>query len=132
MADNTSTKFQVGQVWSYKTRLHETSSTLTVVKIDPGPDGTEDIISIHIAGLRLLSRNGQHLNHFQHLPIGKSALEESVLELLQESASLPNHKEGYDTWRKAFDSGKAGWFTIPVSECLQGVEVITAKQETEE
>ncbi len=129
MADNNSTKFQAGQVWSYKTRPHETSSTLTVVKIDPAPDGMEDIISIHIAGLQLLSRNGHYLNHFQHLPIGKSALEESVLELQQENVSLPNHKEGYDTWRKAFDAGQAGWFTIPVSECLQGVEVIIAKQE---
>ena len=56
------------------------------------------------------------------MPISPDALKESVTELVNQTESLPNFEEGYEIWREAFDSGKAGIFTISVKECVEFME----------
>lgn len=34
----------------------------------------------------------------------------------------PAYQEGYATWRKAFEQGEAGIFTVPVAEIVEFVE----------
>jgi hypothetical protein len=115
-------EFAVGQVWNYKTRSVEPGSTLTIVRIDRFQTAT--IIHISLADVRVkspLAPNGIS-SEASHVPIAESALRDSVTTLAGTTDRLPNYQEGYKIWREAFDAGKAGYFTISVSECVDVFE----------
>jgi hypothetical protein len=114
--------FSVGQVWEYQTRDQEVGSTLTVVQIDT-LKGYE-IIHISIEGLRIKSPHtpSGYSESVSHLPIAPEALKTSVTQLKSQTDELPEYKEGYQIWREAFDSGEAGFFTIPVAACVSYME----------
>ena len=115
-------EFSVGQIWEYKTRATELGSKVTILKIDFLND--QEIIHIYVGGLKL--KNPQSSTGYgediSHMPISPDALKESVTELVNQTESLPNFEEGYEIWREAFDSGKAGIFTISVKECVEFME----------
>ena len=115
-------EFSVGQIWEYKTRATELGSKVTILKIDFLND--QEIIHIYVGGLKL--KNPQSPTGYgediSHMPISPDALKESVTELVNQTESLPNFEEGYEIWREAFDSGKAGIFTISVKECVEFME----------
>ena len=116
-------KYQVGQVWSYKARLPDIGSTLTVVRVEP--DAALGNI-IHLSVLDLNMQNPQvpgGLTHeFLHLPMSEAAVDQSVVNLIDENAELPDYVEGYNVWRHAFEKQEAGIFTLTVAECLDIVE----------
>jgi len=45
-----------------------------------------------------------------------------VTKLIETAKRLPDYEDGYDEWRKAFDKGKAGVFTITVKESIDVME----------
>lgn len=49
-------------------------------------------------------------------------MDESVTELKNEKAKLPDYTEGYAYWKKEFDYGTARVFSIPVSEIVNSME----------
>jgi hypothetical protein len=49
-------------------------------------------------------------------------LEQSCIKVVGHSKLNPQYREGYAEWRKAFDEGHAGIFTIPVAEIISFVE----------
>lgn len=114
--------FEVGQVWRYETRPNETGSLLTVVKIED-VDGAK-VVHISLAGLKIEGpmAEGGFVETVGHLPISEEALAGSVTELVRVSQGLPDYEEGYKQWREAFDRGQAGYFTLPVSECVAAIE----------
>ncbi len=120
--DTDESKYKVGQVWSYKNRPQDSNSAFAVVKVESAP-GYGNIVHISITGLRVKNpREPQGYSDFiSHMPFSEDAIDKSVGKLLMDRAELPDYREGYETWRREFDAGEAGVFTISVAE---GVEVM--------
>lgn len=114
--------FQIAQVWHYDTRPIDTGSTLTIVKIDV----IDEIRIIHISLEGVKVKNQQAPSGYGstigHLPIEEETLKNSVTKLVKANAKLPDFEEGYKMWKEAFDNGNGGYFTIPVSECVEYIE----------
>ena len=110
--------FQVGQVWKYKTRTNEISSTLTILKID---NFDETIIHISVNNLKIKSGN-DFQNILQHSPISVKALKKSVIKVIENIETTEDFQEGYKLWKSAFDSGEAGVCSITVSEIVTFIE----------
>lgn len=118
-------QYSVGQEWNYKTRLTEKNSTLTILKIEEYPE-TGKVIHISVSGLKMknpASPTG-YAENLSHLPISEEALSNSVTTLKKETYKKPDSLEmdGYSYWKKEFDNGNAGIFTIPVSEIVSTME----------
>lgn len=115
------TPFSPGQNWKYNTRPGEEQSTLTILKIEPDQNPKiKSIVHIAVHGVRIVGRDGNVQSELPHMPISELALRTSVKEMVGSTpVTLP---EGYSLWKSAFDSGKAGTFSIPVSECVATVE----------
>ena len=114
--------FSIGQVWSYNNRPQDQDSSLTIVHIDNANDTT--IIHIALQGVKVknsTSPNG-YTNSIGHLPVGIEAMRESVRKLQSTVDTLPDYEDGYKQWKTAFDSGDAGFFSIPVCEIVNYVE----------
>lgn len=118
-------EYSVGQEWNYKTRPAEATSTLTILKIEEYPK-TGKVIHISISGLKM--RNPDSPTGFaeklSHIPISEEALDKSVTKVYKENSTIPDSIEmdGYSYWKKEFDKGDAGVFTIPVSEIVNSME----------
>ncbi|MDH5035534.1 hypothetical protein [Chryseobacterium cucumeris] len=118
-------QYSVGQEWNYKTRPTEKNSTLTILKIEEYPE-TGKVIHISVNGLKMknpASPTG-YAENLSHLPISEEALNNSVTTLKKETYKKPDSLEmdGYSYWKKEFDNGNAGIFTIPVSEIVSTME----------
>ena len=116
--------YKVGQIWKYETREGEENSTLKIVGVE-SHEKLGDIINVYVCGLRILNSNSDNklFEEIQHLPFSKDAIDRSVIKLIDNTKNLPNFKEGYDEWRRAFDSGDAGIFTITVKESIEAMEM---------
>jgi hypothetical protein len=123
-------KYKVGQEWNYKTRKGEENSTLKILKIEEYPTHGK-VIHLSISGLKVINPDSKEgiAEEFSHIPISEKALDESVTELKNEKVKLPNKIDGYDYWKKEFDQGIAGVFSISVSEIVDLMEesIITGK-----
>jgi hypothetical protein len=112
-------KFVPGQVWAYKTRQSEESSTLTILKVEELPKlGT--IIHIRVDKIRLRNcTGGPEPSKFEHMPFTREAIERSVTKMVREG-SIPDYQEGYDEWLKAC----GGVYTITVAEAVRAGEEV--------
>ncbi|HEU4669189.1 MAG TPA: hypothetical protein VFR91_00655 [Dyella sp.] len=112
-----------GQVWSYKARPGESGSTLLINKIESDPK-LGAIYHISVLGVLVKNRHAPSgvTHELPHLPVSKQTLEVSCIKLLGQSKPNPGYLEGYAEWKRAFDQGHAGVFTIPVSEIVGIVE----------
>lgn len=115
--------FKEGQVWSYRARSEDQGSMLLINKVESdaklGP-----IFHISVSGVKVKNKRapGGVTEDLPHFPVSKQTLEQSVVKLERMAAPNPAYREGYATWKQAFDSGKAGVFTIPVAEIVGVVE----------
>lgn len=118
-------KYSVGQQWNYKTRPTEKSSTLKILKIEEYTE-TGKVIHISVGGLKMKSPASPtgYAENISHIPISEEALDKSVTSLKNETEKKPDSLEmdGYSYWKKEFDKGNAGIFTIPVSEIVETME----------
>lgn len=116
-------KYKVGQEWNYKTRKEEESSTLKILKIEEYPKHGK-IIHISIGGLKVGNTDVEKgfANEFTHIPISEIALDKSVTKLKNEKVKLPDSIDGYSYWKKEFDQGIAGIFSISVYEIVDLME----------
>jgi hypothetical protein len=123
MTDALAQEFKEGQVWSYRTRVNEQGSTLLINKVESEPK-LGSIFHISVSGVKVKNRRapGGVTQELPHLPVSRKTLEESVLKLAGTTAPNPSYREGYATWKQAFDAGNAGIFTIPVAEIVGFVE----------
>ena len=115
--------FSEQQVWSYKTRAGEEGSTILINKVENDPK-LGQIFHISVAGVRVKNRGAPSgvSTELPHFPVSKQTLEASCTKLVGRSAPNPGYTEGYKQWKRAFDQGKAGVFTISVAEIIQFVE----------
>ena len=121
--NGTEPAFHVGQVWSYKTRENESSSTFIVLKIDA--DAKLGKI-VHIAVTDLKMKNPRSRNGFSerigHMPFFEKALAMSAVKLLKENADLPDFESGYGLWKEAFDQKRAGFYTVTLADAIKITE----------
>ena len=112
-----------GQVWEYRTRPNEPRSLLRIAKVETDPKLGE-IFHISIVGLKVSNPNAptRSSSELPHSPVSRKTLDASVTKLSDSQVTFPDFHEGYTTWKEAFDKGKAGVFTIPVTEIITIVE----------
>jgi hypothetical protein len=117
--------FKAGQIWKYTTRPGEEKSTLTVLKVEKY-DKAGIVIHVYVNGLKQKNTHvpGGYSDKIGHLPFSKDALLKSVTALVSSGNKLPDYTEGYNIWKEAFDSNKAGVFSITVSEAVEYVEQV--------
>ena len=123
MPDALAQEFKEGQVWSYRTRPNEQGSTLLINKVESDAK-LGSIFHISVSGVKVKNRRapGSVTQELPHFPVSKKTLEDSVIKLVGSSAPNPAYREGYATWKQAFDAGKAGIFTISVAEIVGFIE----------
>ena len=116
-------KYKVGQQWSYSARPGEEKSYLIIVKIDNDPK-LGRIIHIALRGLKMKNPHSPVgiSEDVNHMPFLEAAIEKSGLKLMKEKVDLPDFEEGYGMWRKAFDAGNAGAYSITVAEAVEVME----------
>jgi len=110
-------KYKPGQVWSYKTRSGEEQSTLTILRVE---EWTEKKRIVHIRVDRIRLRNctgGPEPDNVQHMPFAREALDASVIKVIR-SGEVPDYRDGYQEWRKAWDARQAGVYTITVAAAV--------------
>lgn len=118
------TTYQQGQKWSYKTREGETASKVFIAKVDKH-EKLDNIYHLYIEGIRLKNpylESGVQ-DFLPHIPVSEKTLEQSLITLENEAYTEEiDISEGYEEWREAFDRGKAGIYTISISEIIAIVE----------
>ena len=113
-------KIKEGQVWSYKTRTSEEGSRLTIIKTD-GHD-KDLVIHIKIDGLKLIAKDSGDVigTSIEHLPINLEMFKKSVRKI--ESVVESSINEGYLHWKKLFDKGNAGVWSIEIADAIEMTE----------
>jgi hypothetical protein len=110
-----------GQVWAYQTRPGEAKSTITVLKVEAYKD-LGRVIHIRIDGIEMNNpMKGNTITEIPHLPFKDQAIQASITRLVQKSATVPEFRKGYDTWKKAYTAGQAGAFDISVGATLDAL-----------
>ncbi len=106
-------------VWSYPTRSGESSSTLTILKIEK-INGIE-VVHIRIDGLKI--KNNHRPTGFSeeiaHMPFDKDSLSKNLTKKIKTVSALPDFSEGYNQWK---NDAKAGVFNIPVKDAVSFAE----------
>lgn len=123
--DKTSDKFRAGQVWKYDTRPGEDNSTLTILNVEKYENG-DAIIHVRLDGIKLYNPNSAsgYSNSIGHLPFSDEAISRSVVTLAGVIDSLPDFSDGYNQWKEAWESGKAGYWKVEVKEAVEGMDRI--------
>jgi len=112
------TEMVPGQVWKYKTRQGEQASTLTILKVESYKD-LGRVIHIRVDAIRMTNPlKGNVVTDVPHLPFKEEAIQKSITELVRKSPEIPPFREGYDTWKNAYLTGRAGAFDTTVSATL--------------
>ncbi|MFZ6639601.1 hypothetical protein ACO0LL_07630 [Undibacterium sp. TC4M20W] len=121
--------YSEGQLWAYKTRAGEEKSTVLINKIETHQK-LGKIFHISVDGVRVKNNHiqGGASSELPHFPVSEETLNKSLTKLLGKRKPNQNYIEGYNTWKSAFDAGKAGIFTISVSEIVGFIEDAINKQ----
>lgn len=110
-------KYRPGQVWSYKTRPGEETSTFTILRVEAASNGKR-IVHIHVDGIRLKNcTGGPEPNSVTHMPFARESIDASAVKNLART-QVPAFEDGYAEWRKGWDARKAGFYTITVAEAI--------------
>jgi hypothetical protein len=111
-----------GQIWTYRARPGEEASRVTILKTESDPKlGT--IIHIAVEGVTIRNPRAAtgRSSTIGHMPYQEAALRRSLVALTNQNSAAPN-LEGYKTWKEAFDKGKAGIWSIALSEAIAAME----------
>ncbi len=123
-------EFAAGQVWSYD-RAEPKSSRVIIGKVD-GFDGQKDrVVSILVTDAPIPSSNSTYQT-IQHLPVAEESLRKSLIGLEGQVEVPSEFVDGYQHWRRVYDEGKAGYFTIPVNEIVKHVGQVASQPRTAE
>jgi hypothetical protein len=122
LVDTSEGKYQVGERWHYRTRVGEEDSLLTVLKVESSQEFGV-IVHVSLDGLRVENRRapGRVSETIGHMPFAEAAIDERVTTRAATGVSVAADNGGYDEWRRAWDAGRAGVFTISVAE---GVDLL--------
>lgn len=121
-------KLRAGQVWAYEARSGESDSVLTILRIEKYSDlGT--VVHVRVEGIHMVNPlKGGTITDIPHLPFKEHAIQRSVTRLLRTSSAVPDFREGYNTWKAAYQAGQAGAFDMPVRDVLNAMLGATWKE----
>lgn len=121
--------FVVGQVWSYETRQHEQKSKLIILKVDYFEDAV--VVHIRLENLKLLDSDALHgiRTIVPHMAILQTALQKSVVKLLDKNKRVPEFSKDYQSWREGDGIGSAWAWHYSVSKALNGLERIYGNEQ---
>jgi hypothetical protein len=108
-----------GQEWRYRTRPHETASTLVVARIDDDPE-LGRVVHVSLRGLRLRHPRlpGGMAGEVAHLAFTEAALQGSLLALVGHGLPVPGFDRDYEQWRRH----RGGAHRVPVRDALDRLE----------
>ena len=110
-----------GQVWKYKARACDGSSTVWINLID---EGLNENAIVHISITEVLAPDG-NLLFLSHLPYEADALLHCLTTQLDEKQAWDREDdhfgEGYGIWLEAYNTGEAGVFTAPLADVIDGM-----------
>jgi tetratricopeptide (TPR) repeat protein len=117
---------QAGPCWKYKTRRGEESSRAIVLGTNEIPNFGA-VARVALINLHIVEPNSTtgFAEWIRHLPITKSALDESVTELHIEPPLVPRQLDtsGYAEWLSTLETGDGvGVWMAPLSEIVQAIE----------
>ena len=124
LVDVSEGKYRVGEVWGYHTRPGEKGSFLTVLKVESSPT-IGVIVHIRVDGLRIENPQAESgmSDSIGHMPVLEQAIDGSVTSRL--TAVVPSFRrdqdDGYQEWRRGFDAGEAGVWSIPVADAVDHI-----------
>jgi hypothetical protein len=108
-----------GQVWTYRSRLGESTSTLTVLQIEKALNTTAIVhISIDNLKVRKSVESRSEFWSISHIPIDKDVLVPSLINLHSYREVDIESNEGYLLWKEEYDKGKAGVWSLDVREII--------------
>lgn len=83
-----------------------------------------EVVHISIFGVKIKSSASPsgYTDRVGHMLILSESLRRSLKQRVEKSAPKDDWAAGYRSWRELFDSGKASFFSEPVSECVKFVE----------
>ncbi len=100
-------------------RAGEESSFIVIQKIESLPKEGEVVhISVFNVKIKTPSAEKGMVDKIGHLPIAGAILRSSLKERVTKTIPETEWKQGYKIWREAYDSGKAGIFTLSISDCV--------------
>jgi hypothetical protein len=119
--------YREGGVWTFRDApLLE--SRVVIGKIDAHERlGQVFSVSIKTVPLSTGAVGEIRVNDISHVPVTKSVLDASLLEQVGVGEPSEAFAEGYGQWRKAFDAGKAGVFTIEISKVVEAINEVWRK-----
>lgn len=107
-------KFVPGQVWRYKTRLGDESSTVTILRVEKTPK-LGIIVHVRIDGVHFRNcTGGPSPTLIEHAPLSRAALEASVTGQVGSVSKVPDYAAGYQEWL----SHCGGVYTITVDRVV--------------
>jgi hypothetical protein len=128
MGASSARDYAAGQVWTYHVNSGDESSTLQINKIEQDPK-LGAIYHISVFGLHISNPRvaGGILTELPHLPVSKETLDKSVETLVNAPLRPVAYEEGYAHWKKEFDAGHAGIYTMSVAEIVTLAEQTMSK-----
>jgi len=123
LTQSMSTAFVAGQLWQYHTRPGEEDSCVLInlVEEDPLLGRIYHISVLNVQICNPLTPDGVN-TELPHFPVSAQTLQNSLTQLIGIREQLPAYREDYEIWREAFDEGKAGILSVPVSEIIGIIE----------
>jgi hypothetical protein len=107
-------KYSPGQVWSYKARPGESSSTVTILRIETLPK-VGVIIHVRIDGVHFKNcTGGPAPTTVQHAPFTKAAIDLSITRQLRTTSEIPEFETAYKDWLEHC----GGVYTITLAEMV--------------
>jgi len=119
--------YREGEVWTFRSApLPE--SRVVIGKID-AHERFDQMFSVSIKTVPLATgATGEiRVSDISHAQVTKSVLDASLLEQVGIGEPSEAFAEGYGQWREAFDSGKAGVFTIEISKVVETINQVWSK-----
>ena len=122
IADPNSSSFRPGQRFSYRTRPGEESSTLTVIRVEAART-LGVIVHVSVEGLKMKSPRSPTgvAETIGHMPFSEAAVQRSVTALVGTAPPSAAAEAGYAEWRRAYEAGKAGIYSITVAEAVDSI-----------
>lgn len=114
--------YKPGQVYTYRTRPSEKKSLLTILKVELYGAGT--VVHVHISGVSIQNSEAPDgvSTFISHMPFAQQAVDQSVTQLVDQKPQLPDYEEAYAKWKEQAERRKAGVFTLPVAQAIDGIE----------
>ena len=128
MGASSARDYAAGQVWTYHVKPGDEGSTLQINKVEQDPK-LGPIFHISVFGLRISNPRvaGGILTELPHLPVSKETLDKSVESLSHAAIRPVAYEEGYAHWKREFDAGRAGIYTMSVAEIVTIAEQTMSK-----